>query len=141
MPRREREREMADRDSEPKPFAKGLLDGDLGATSRAGRIRVLEGLMADLDASIRPVQERLRALQSIVDQERDALFMDERRAQRARERAEADDKAMPKDPTTAAASIAAKDRPMAQAAAAATGARPKYPANSDGVAPEPTART
>jgi hypothetical protein len=131
---------MADRDSEPKPFAKGLLDGDLGATSRAGRIRVLEGLMADLDASIRPVQERLRALQSIVDQERDALFMDERRAQRARERAEADDKAMPKDPATAA-STAAKDRPMAQAAAAAAAARPKYPANSDGVASEPTART
>ncbi len=130
---------MADRDSEPKAYQKGLLDGDPGVTSRAGRIRVLEGLIADLEASIRPVHERLRALQSVVDQERDALFMDDRRAQRARERAEADNKATPKEPTATASTIV-KDRPLAQAAGAGA-ARAGYPAGSDGVAPEPTARS
>jgi hypothetical protein len=128
-----------ERDSEPKSFSKGLLDGDSGVTSRVGRIRVLEGLIADLETSIRPVQERLRALQSIVDQERDALFMDERRAQRARERSEADDKGTRKEPT-ANGSTAAKDRALSQAAGAGV-ARAQYPASSDAVAPEPTSRS
>jgi hypothetical protein len=129
---------MADRDSEPKPFGKGLLDGNFGATTRAGRIRVLEGLIADLEASIRPVQERLAALRGVVEQERDALFMDERRAQRARERTESG--ARPGGPEQKPAAAAGKERPLAHAAGAGTAA-PQYSADSGGAGAEPAARS
>jgi hypothetical protein len=129
---------MADRDSEPKPFGKGLLDGNLGATTRAGRIRVLEGLIADLEASIRPVQERLAALRGVVEQERDALFMDERRAQRARERT--DGAARPGGPEQKPSAAAAKERPLAHAAGAGA-TTPQYPAESGGAGAEPSARS
>jgi hypothetical protein len=57
-----------DAESEPKPFGKGAEDGDLGASTRAGRIRVLEELIDDLEASIRPTLERMRALRGVIEQ-------------------------------------------------------------------------
>jgi hypothetical protein len=80
-----------ERDGEPKPFGKGAFDGDMGPSSRAGRIRVLEGLAADLEGRIQPVVDQITALRALIEQEREALFMDARRAQRALERANRDD--------------------------------------------------
>jgi hypothetical protein len=108
-----------DAESEPKPFGKGAEDGDLGGSTRAGRIRVLEGLIEDLEGSIRPTLERIRALRGIVEQERDALFLDERRAQRARERPTMDEQ--PAKP----------EQPLARGAAARA-SRPQYPSSGDG---------
>jgi hypothetical protein len=134
---------MAERDTEPKPFGKGALDGDLGSTTRAGRIRVLEDLIGDLEGSIRPVLQRLQALRGIVEQERDALFMEERRALRARERTQAmrqpaaPELPVPDQPTTpdkpTGADQAARLEPlMAKTSAASAGSGTKYSASSDG---------
>lgn len=133
---------MAERDTEPKPFGKGALDGDMGSTTRAGRIRVLEDLIADLEGSIRPVLQRLQALRGIVEQERDALFMEERRALRARERVQGSGQVNaappPPPPLTAADGPGEPDRrtwvepPAPLAGGASAGSRTQYSASSDG---------
>jgi hypothetical protein len=133
---------MSEPDIEPKPFGKGALDGDMSSTTRAGRIRVLEDLIADLEGSIRPVLQRLQALRGIVEQERDALFMEERRALRARERVQGSGRVngappLP-PPMTAADGPGEPDRrtwgdpPAPLAGGASAGSRTQYSASSDG---------
>jgi len=62
----------------------GTMDG--GPMTRVGLVRTLETLIAQLEARILPVQEQIRALRIIVEQENDSLSLDQRRQIRARER-------------------------------------------------------
>jgi hypothetical protein len=70
---------------DPKDGGKGgSMDG--GPMTRGGMVQVIEGLIAQLEASIRPVQEQIRALRIVVEQENDSLSLDRRRQKRAAER-------------------------------------------------------
>ena len=102
----------SERDNEPKPFGKGAFDGDLGPSSRAGRIRVLEGLATKLEIQIQPVLDELDALRAMIQEQREALFMDGRRAQRAMERVQIHDEgaAPPKPPGPPLAKSAGKSQ-------------------------------
>jgi hypothetical protein len=60
------------------------MDG--GPMTRAGLVQTLETLIAQLEARIQPVQEQIRALRIIVEQENDSMSLDVRRQMRARER-------------------------------------------------------
>jgi hypothetical protein len=70
---------------DPKGSGKGgTMDG--GPMTRVGLVQTLETLIAQLEARILPVQEQIRALRIIVEQENDSLSLDRRRQMRARER-------------------------------------------------------
>jgi hypothetical protein len=72
----------------PKSSTKGgTMDG--GPMTRAGLVATLEALIAQLEARILPVQEQIRALRIVVEQENDSLSLDRRRQLRARERSKA----------------------------------------------------
>lgn len=60
------------------------MDG--GPMTRGGMVQVIEGLIAELEARIRPVQDQIRALRIVVEQENDSLSLDRRRQKRAAER-------------------------------------------------------
>jgi hypothetical protein len=72
--------------SGPKPIGKGG-SGDLGPIGRPGLIETLEALIAELEGRIRPIEEQIRALRIVVEQEQDSLALDVRRQKRALERA------------------------------------------------------
>jgi hypothetical protein len=65
----------------------GTMDG--GPMTRAGLVATLEALIEQLETRIRPVQEQIRALRIVVEQENDSLSLDRRRQLRARERSKA----------------------------------------------------
>ena len=73
---------------EPKSSGKGgTMDG--GPMTREGLVATLETLIAQLEARILPIQEQIRALRIVVEQENDSLSLDRRRQLRARERSKA----------------------------------------------------
>jgi hypothetical protein len=105
---------------------------------------VLEDLIGDLEGSIRPVLQRLQALRGIVEQERDALFMEERRALRARERTQVVGQPVapeqttppkrPKSPdqATGADQTAPPEPPLTKAAGVPAASQTQYSPSSDG---------
>ena len=74
---------------DPKWDIRGALGIGGSAPSREGLIKVLQGMVDELDEQIRPLDERRRALMLVIQSERETIALEQLRRERTLERIQA----------------------------------------------------